>query len=86
MNSSVIGENGSNLQLNENEVGGVKFVTKDELQNMIEQYKRGELLLTPWFALIAENLLFGWWDKLDEVIKQDGIGPEQRKVIHRLSK
>jgi isopentenyl-diphosphate delta-isomerase len=85
INSSVVGEDGSNLSLNENEVGGVKYVTKEELQSMIDQYKRGELLLTPWFALIAEKLLFGWWEKLADVIKFDGIGAEERKVIHRLS-
>jgi isopentenyl-diphosphate delta-isomerase len=67
-----------------NECEDVRWVTQDELRHMISEWKEGKLLLTPWFALIAEQLLFGWWEQLSAVIQQDGIGEAERSVIHRL--
>jgi len=73
-----------NIPYSENECEDVRWVDKAELRRMIEEWKHGKLLLTPWFALIAEQLLFGWWDRLDTIIREGGIGDEQRTVIHRL--
>lgn len=47
-----------------NEIKSHCYVSKEELQEMLEKAKRGELLITPWFRLIAETLLFKWWDNL----------------------
>jgi isopentenyl-diphosphate delta-isomerase len=66
------------LNLNPNEVKAVRYVTPDELRDMFKQAERGEIKLTPWFRLIAENLLFGWWEKLDQLNTV-----KQPDVIHR---
>ncbi|XP_075899275.1 isopentenyl-diphosphate Delta-isomerase 1 [Nelusetta ayraudi] len=47
-----------------NEIKSHCYVSKEELQEMLEKGKRGELLVTPWFRLIAETFLFKWWDNL----------------------
>lgn len=47
-----------------NEIQSHCYVTKEELKEMLEKAKRGELLITPWFSLIADTFLFKWWDNL----------------------
>lgn len=50
-----------------NEIQSHCYVTKEELREMLEKAKRGELLITPWFSLIADTLLFKWWDNLNNL-------------------
>ncbi|XP_071753027.1 isopentenyl-diphosphate Delta-isomerase 1 [Centroberyx gerrardi] len=47
-----------------NEIQSHCYVTKEELKEMLEKAKRQELLITPWFSLIADTFLFEWWDNL----------------------
>lgn len=49
------------LEINENEVRDVRYVSEEELKEMFEQTK---LRFTPWFKLICQSMLFEWWDKL----------------------
>lgn len=46
--------------LNLNEVKDVKFCSQKEIKEILENEK----LVTPWFRLISQDLLFQWWDKL----------------------
>ncbi|RKP07580.1 isopentenyl-diphosphate delta-isomerase [Thamnocephalis sphaerospora] len=66
------------LNINANEVKATRYVTADELREMFKQADAGEIKMTPWFRLIAENMLFGWWEKLDQL---DSV--KQPDVIHR---
>jgi len=77
-----------NLTPNANEVRDVKYVSKEELQAMFEG---SENSFTPWFKLIAKNLLFGWWDTLLKDRGQDGAcdakalsGVDGSKIIRML--
>ena len=72
------------LPFSPNEVEAVRWVSREELRVMLQQWKEGQLLLTPWFALIAEQLLFGWWQRLQDILAAGGIGEQQRQTIHRL--
>nr|XP_019943013.1 PREDICTED: isopentenyl-diphosphate Delta-isomerase 1 isoform X1 [Paralichthys olivaceus] len=47
-----------------NEIKTHCYVSKEELKEMLNKAKRKELLITPWFSLIAETFLFQWWDNL----------------------
>ncbi|XP_036378075.1 isopentenyl-diphosphate Delta-isomerase 1 [Megalops cyprinoides] len=47
-----------------NEIKSHCYVTKEELKDMLEKARKGELQITPWFSLIAETFLFKWWDNL----------------------
>ncbi|KAK7202697.1 isopentenyl diphosphate isomerase [Myxozyma melibiosi] len=49
---------------NPNEVKDTKYVTADELKAM---FKDDSLTFTPWFKLICETYLFGWWSDIDNV-------------------
>eukprot|EP00695_Tsukubamonas_globosa_P002703 TRINITY_DN389_c0_g1_i2.p1 TRINITY_DN389_c0_g1~~TRINITY_DN389_c0_g1_i2.p1 ORF type:complete len:139 (-),score=71.56 TRINITY_DN389_c0_g1_i2:65-481(-) len=73
------------LNVNENEIGDYKYVTPEELKQMIEDSKdpSKNLLITPWFEKIAVNFLFKWWAHL----KEFGRVPEEdfdHATIHRL--
>lgn len=57
-----------------NEVRDVKWVSQNEL---LEMFKDPELVFTPWFKLICESLLFGWWDQIDSLEDVDSA-PIQR--------
>ncbi|KAJ3346181.1 isopentenyl-diphosphate delta-isomerase idi1 [Entophlyctis luteolus] len=67
------------LAPNPNEVKSVKYVTKEELQELFATADAKGIALTPWFRLIAENFLFKWWAQLDSLDACAEPG-----VIHRL--
>lgn len=71
---------------NPNEVCEVKYVTPDQLRADFELAKSNSEHLTPWFQMIAEQLLFGWWEngRLAEVMKAGGIGAEEEAKIREL--
>ncbi|XP_020364727.1 isopentenyl-diphosphate Delta-isomerase 1 isoform X1 [Oncorhynchus kisutch] len=50
-----------------NEIKTHCYVTKEELKEMLKKAKNNELLITPWFSLIAETFLFQWWDNLQNL-------------------
>jgi isopentenyl-diphosphate delta-isomerase len=53
------------LEINPNEVKAVQYLSMDELK---EKFKNPEdWKFTPWFKLISENLLFNWWQNLDNL-------------------
>lgn len=54
------------LAANPNEVCDTRFVSQAELREMLAAARSGDLQLTPWFELIAEDLLFRWWADLDD--------------------
>ncbi|KAG8219802.1 Isopentenyldiphosphate isomerase [Butyriboletus roseoflavus] len=55
---------------NANEIRDYKWVDKMELQNMFDNTSNS---FTPWFKLIARDLLFGWWDELLSRKGADGL-------------
>ncbi|XP_062848110.1 isopentenyl-diphosphate Delta-isomerase 1 [Trichomycterus rosablanca] len=55
------------LQPDPNEVKSHRYVSKEELKELLEQAGRGELKITPWFSLIADTFLFKWWDNLQNL-------------------
>lgn len=68
------------LDLNKNEVKDIKYVSKYELKELIEEEKNpnSSILLTPWFKLICEKFLFNWWSNL-----KDLKSVKDYKTIHR---
>jgi len=66
------------LNINPNEVMDYKYVSKDDLQNL---FQSKDVLVTPWFKLIVENFIYGWWNALDSL--QTVSDPT---TIHRLHK
>ncbi|EGG13841.1 isopentenyl-diphosphate D-isomerase [Cavenderia fasciculata] len=62
-----------------NEVMDHKYVSKEELKEMIKQSDENQIKLTPWFKLIALNHLDKWWDNLENL---DPL-VEPSTIIHR---
>jgi len=61
------------LNINPNEVKAYKYVTPQELREMMSNEA---LSFTPWFKLICETMLFKWWsdfDNLDAYKNEIGI-------------
>lgn len=52
------------LEPNPNEVMETRYVTRQELAEMLED---PNIPITPWFKLIAETFLFKWWDNLEQL-------------------
>lgn len=48
---------------NPNEVQAARYVSQDALKQMFQETA---LQFTPWFRLICETMLFGWWDAIDD--------------------
>lgn len=60
---------GLTLQPNPEEVMDTRFVTLTELRQMM--HPDSGLLWSPWFRIIAENFLEGWWRDLEETLTTD---------------
>ncbi|KIM85182.1 hypothetical protein PILCRDRAFT_817177 [Piloderma croceum F 1598] len=54
----------------ENEVSAVKYVDQAELKAMFEEPKNS---FTPWFKLIVNKYLYGWWDQLLQQRKEGKV-------------
>lgn len=50
-----------------NEIQSHCYVSKEELKELLQKAKRNEVLITPWFSLIADTFLFKWWDNLHDL-------------------
>jgi len=73
--------------INLSEVEAVRYVTQAQLRELFAEHdaKPTEVLLSPWFQMIAEKFLFPWWDKLDGIISNGGIGKEEESKIYKLA-
>lgn len=67
------------LDINPNEVQSVKYVSQDQLREIIATADETGTKLTPWFKLIDTNFLYKWWDSLEDLDSQ-----VDHKTIHRL--
>ncbi|KAM4687290.1 isopentenyl-diphosphate Delta-isomerase 1-like [Discoglossus pictus] len=70
-----------NVSLNPdpNEIKTHCYVSKEELKQLLEKAKHGEVKITPWFQLIADTFLYKWWDNLQD-LKQF----QDHDKIHRM--
>ncbi|KAE9621973.1 putative isopentenyl-diphosphate Delta-isomerase [Lupinus albus] len=73
-----------NLHPNPDEVADVKYVTRDQLKELLRKADAGEegLKLSPWFRLVVDNFLFKWWDHLEQGTLGEVI---DMKTIHKLT-
>ncbi|XP_067929128.1 isopentenyl-diphosphate Delta-isomerase 1-like isoform X2 [Watersipora subatra] len=67
------------LDVNENEVKSIRYVSQEELQAFISKSESDGTLITPWFQHIVERFLYPWWDNLDKLDTQ-----LDRQTIHRV--
>jgi len=44
-----------------NEVSDYRFVTMDELKQLMVTAEEQQLKITPWFKLIVEKFIYSWW-------------------------
>lgn len=52
------------LALNSDEVSETRYVSRDALRELLASADRGECTVSPWFRLVCDHFLFGWWDAL----------------------
>ena len=71
------------LQPNPDEVADVKYVNREQLKELIQKADAGEdgVKLSPWFRLMVDNLLMGWWDHLEKGTLSEAADME---TIHNL--
>ncbi|KAJ1719839.1 isopentenyl-diphosphate delta-isomerase idi1 [Coemansia erecta] len=67
------------LDVNENEVMSTRYVSMDEMKEIIATAEEKGTKLTPWFRLIDENFLYKWWAQIDDLDKM-----KDHETIHRL--
>ncbi|WVN88312.1 isopentenyl-diphosphate delta-isomerase [Cryptococcus depauperatus CBS 7841] len=63
-------------ECNPNEVSDARYVSKAELETMFDDHKNS---FTPWFRLIARDLLFPWWDEM--LVKSKALGWDEAKGV-----
>ncbi|KAJ2380631.1 isopentenyl-diphosphate delta-isomerase idi1, partial [Coemansia sp. RSA 2603] len=67
------------LDVNPNEVKSVKYVSMDEMKQIVDTAEQTGTKLTPWFRLIGDNFLYKWWAQIDNL---DAL--EDHQTIHRM--
>lgn len=65
---------------NPNEVMSFRYVSQQELRELLEEGRAGQVKVTPWFRIISETLLFKWWDNLSDLSAFVDL-----KAIHRMT-
>lgn len=68
------------LDLNPNEVSDATYVSRDELAAMFADPKQS---FTPWFRLIARDLLLPWWGEMLEKSTAAGWDEKAGKGVVR---
>lgn len=55
------------INANPNEVMAYKFVSKQELKDLLRDGRENRVKITPWFRMICERFLFKWWEGLGDL-------------------
>ncbi|WJZ85896.1 hypothetical protein VitviT2T_005407 [Vitis vinifera] len=73
-----------NVNPNPDEVADVKYVSRNDLKELLRKADAGEegLKLSPWFRLVVDNFLFKWWDHVE---KGTLLEAADMKTIHKLT-
>lgn len=71
------------VQPNPDEVADIKYVSREELKELVKKADAGEegLKLSPWFRLVVDNFLMKWWDHVEKGTLAEAI---DMKTIHKL--
>lgn len=74
------------LDVNPNECEAVRWVSMPELKQLFNDAAQPEsqIVLTPWFKMIAQRFLYDWWPKREEICKANGIGEAAKTKVHFL--
>ncbi|OVA01681.1 NUDIX hydrolase domain [Macleaya cordata] len=72
-----------NVHPNPDEVADIKYVTQEELKELLRKADAGKegLKLSPWFRLVVDNFLFKWWDHVKQGTLHEAA---DMKTIHKL--
>jgi hypothetical protein len=64
-------------------VAECKWVSPDQLRREFDRARTEPAHLTPWFQMIAEQLLFAWWEDgaLARILSARGLGAEMRDRV-----
>jgi isopentenyl-diphosphate delta-isomerase len=55
------------LSVNPNEVSDTRYVTQQQLKDLLASSDGGSVRITPWFQLICHHFLFKWWNNLSQL-------------------
>jgi len=64
---------------NPNEARDTRWVSKEQLRELLDTAGDKGLLVTPWFKLICNKFLFSWWDSLADLSSK-----RDPDTLHRL--
>jgi len=72
--------------INPNEVSEVKWVSPAQLKEDFAAARLNPTHLTPWFEMIATQMMLGWWENgaLDKVMAAGGLGDELRSRVPKI--
>ncbi|XP_023219428.1 isopentenyl-diphosphate Delta-isomerase 1-like [Centruroides sculpturatus] len=62
------------IERNPNEVADVRYVSRGDMPDFLSYLRTKGCRITPWFDMIVNNFLYGWWDNLHqlETLKDQG--------------
>ena len=69
-----------NIEANPNEVKSYCYVDQKRMREILQDAKDGNIVITPWFELLCNKFLFGWWDNINNLDKVKDL-----KTIHHFT-
>lgn len=60
-------------KVNPNECEAIRYVSKEELKELLQQAYNGEEKVAAWFHLMSEKFLLPWWERIDEIRALDRL-------------
>lgn len=55
------------LSPNSEEVQDIRYVTKEQMHDLLSNAGKYKIQVTPWIRLLAQDFLFRYWDNLDDL-------------------
>ena len=67
------------LHPNSNEVANIRFLSREDVRKFVKNADKNGDLISPWFRLIENTLLYDWWGSLKNIAAKKDV-----THIHRL--
>lgn len=68
------------LQPNPEEIRSYRFVTREQMQDILKNHGTSDIKITPWMRLLGKDFLFKYWSNLDNL---DSIADTQHIVDYK---
>eukprot|EP00461_Guttulinopsis_vulgaris_P004561 UN04563 len=72
--------------INVNECEAIRWVSKDELKQLLQDHVDGKVKVATWFHLMSEKFILKWWDRIAEIRQLDRLPDDLAEGLPEITK